>query len=230
MSSDNPLARAIELLRSERIEEAEDALLAMLRDDPKQPDALHFLGIVRHTQGYTDDAVELIRAALQQMPDHAGAWNNLGNVLLSAGRIEEATQAYERSAQVAEGHPESAKALSNLGSVYRKQGRMDEAETILRRAVVIRLDFGDAGYNLSNTLIAQGKLNEGLLANSRTIASWPRHLQARDQVIRALLILGERERAAQLYHDWLAEEPDNPLVHHHLAACLGEEQPERASD
>jgi predicted TPR repeat methyltransferase len=131
---------------------------------------------------------------------------------------------------VAEGHPESAEALSNLGSLYRKQGRMDEAEKVLRRAIVIRPDFGDAWYNLSKTLIAQGKLNEGLLANSRAIASWPRHLQARDQVIRALLILGEREHAAQLYREWLAEEPDNPLVHHHLAACLGEQQPERASD
>jgi predicted TPR repeat methyltransferase len=230
MSSDNPLARAIELLRSERIEDAEHALVAMLHDDPQQADALHFLGIVRHTQGYTDDAVELINAALQQMPDHAGAWNNLGNVLLSAGRIEAAAQAYERSAHVAEGHPESAEALSNLGSLYRKQGRMDEAEKVLRRAIVIRPDFGDAWYNLSKTLIAQGKLNEGLLANSRAIASWPRHLQARDQVIRALLILGEREHAAQLYREWLAEEPDNPLVHHHLAACLGEQQPERASD
>src|SRR5262249_19215862 len=91
-------------------------------------------------------------------------------------------------------------------------------------------DFADAWYNLSNVLIAQGKLNEGLLANSRAIALWPHHLQARDQVIRALLLLGERERAAQLYREWLAEEPDNPLAQHHLGACRGEAPPERASD
>jgi predicted TPR repeat methyltransferase len=224
------LGHAVDLLRNEQIEEAEEALRGVLEIEPEQPDALHFLGVVRHTQGRTDDAVALIRKALAQLPDHAGAWNNLGNVLLSAGRIDEATQAYEQGVQVARGHPDSADALNNLSTVYRKQGRPADAEAACRRALEVRPDFGNAWYNLSQALMAQGNLHEGLLANSRAITLWPHHLQARDQVIRALVLLGERVRAAQMYRDWLAEEPDNPLVQHHLAACLGEAQPERASD
>jgi predicted TPR repeat methyltransferase len=224
------LPRAIGLLRDEQIEEAEQALHDVLSAAPDQPDALHFLGVVRHTQGRTDDAVALIRRALAQVPDHAGAWNNLGNVLLSAGRIDEATEAYERGVQAAPGHPDAANALNNLGTVYRRQGRPVDAEAACRRALEARPDFGDAWYNLSLSLIAQGRVHDGVLANSRAIALWPRHLQARDQVIRALLLLGERDRAAQLYREWLAEEPDNPLAQHQLAACLAESQPERASD
>jgi predicted TPR repeat methyltransferase len=224
------LAQAIELLRHEQIEEAEQALSGVLRDAPGQPDALHFLGVLRHTQGHTDEAVVLIRQALAQLPEHAGAWNNLGNVFLSAGRIDEATEAYERGVQVAQGHPDSADALNNLGTVYRKQDRPADAEAACRRAIEVRPDFSDAWYNLSQALMAQGKLHDGLLANSRAIALWPHHLQARDQVIRALLLLGERERAAQLYREWLAEEPDNPVAQHQLAACVGEAQPARASD
>jgi predicted TPR repeat methyltransferase len=224
------LVEAIDLLRNEQIDEAEQALGDVLQADPTQPDALHFLGVLRHTQGRTDEAVTLIQSALAQMPGHAGAWSNLGNVLLSANRIEEATQAYERGVQAAPGHPDAAKVLNNLGTVYRKQGRPAEAEAACRRALDVQPDFGDAWYNLSQALMAQGKLHEGLLANSRAIALWPRHLQARDQVIRALLLLGERERAAQLYREWQAEEPDNPLVRHQLAACEGVDQPERASD
>ena len=90
------LAQAVELLRHEQIEEAEQALSGVLRDQPGQPDALHFLGVVRHAQGRSDEAVLLIRTALAHVPEHGGAWNNLGNVLLSAGRIDEATDAYER--------------------------------------------------------------------------------------------------------------------------------------
>lgn len=224
------LAQAIALLREEQIEQAEQALNDVLEAVPRQPDALHFLGVLRHTQGRVDEAVALIRETLAQLPDHAGAWNNLGNVLLSAGRIDDAVEAYERGVTVAPARTDSADALNNLGTVYRKQGRLADAEAACRRAIEARPDFGDAWYNLSQALIAQGNLHEGLLANSRAIAIWPRHLQARDQVIRALLLLGERERAAQLYREWLTEEPDNPLAQHQLAACLGEGQPERASD
>ena len=224
------LVQAIDLLREEQIEQAEQALNDVLAAAPGQPDALHFLGVLRHTQGRVDEAVGLIRQTLTQLPDHAGAWNNLGNVLLGAGRIDEATEAYEHGVRVAAGSADSADALNNLGTVYRKQGRLADAEAACRRALEVRSDFGDAWYNLSQALIAQGKLHEGLLANSRAIAAWPRHLQARDQFIRALLLLGERERAAQLYREWLAEEPDNPLAQHQLAACLGESEPERASD
>lgn len=227
---EDALARAIDLLRHEQIEQAEQALADILQDTPDHPDALHFLGVLRHAQGRTGEAVDLIQRALEQFPDHVGAWNNLGNVLLSAGHIDEATHAYERGVQVAPGHPDSADALNNLGTVYRKQGRLADAESSCRRALEARPDFGDAWYNLSHALLAQGKVNEGLIANSRAIASWPRHLQSRDQVIRALVLLGERERAAQLYREWLADEPDNPLVQHQLAACLGEAQPDRASD
>jgi len=224
------LSGAIDLLRSEQLEEAEAALNGLLRDAPDQPDALHFLGVLRHTQGRSDEAVALIRRSLDVVPGHAGAWNNLGNVLLAAGRIDEATQAYEHGVQAAPDDPETANALNNLGTVYRKRNRAADAEAACRRALEVRPDFGDAWYNLSLALMAQGKVHDGLIANSRAISLWPQHLQARDQVIRALLLLGERERAAKLYRQWLAEEPDNPLVQHQLAACLGENQPERASD
>ncbi len=71
------LTDAIDLLRAERIDDADAAFGALLARWPAQPDALHFLGVVRHTQGRSDEAVALIEQALEQIPEHAGAWNNL---------------------------------------------------------------------------------------------------------------------------------------------------------
>lgn len=224
------LQQAIALLRNEQIEQAEPALLAILQRWPHQADALHFLGVLRHTQGRPDDAVALIRQALALAPQLASAWNNLGNVLLSAGRLDDAVLAYEQVAAMAGTAPEAADAFNNLGTLHRKQGQLAVAEAACRRALALREDFGDAWYNLSLALLAQDKVHEGLLANSRAVMLWPRHLQARDQVIRALVLLGERQRAAELYREWLAEDPDNPVVQHQLAACLGEAPPERASN
>jgi predicted TPR repeat methyltransferase len=80
-------------------------------------------------------------------------------------------------------------------------------------------------------LIAQGRVHEGLLANSRAImsAARARALHA-SRSIRALVMLGQRDQALQLYREWLAEEPGNPIVLHQMAACLGQDAPDRASD
>ncbi len=229
-----PLADALQVavddLRHSRLPEAERALLAVLKRDPQQFDALHFLGVLRHQQGRSDEGAALITQALQQQPEHAGAWTNLGNVRLASGNTEAAVEAWQRSIVAAAGQPEAASPLCNLAGVYRKDGRVVEAEAACRQSLAAAPDFAEAWYSLSRLLMERGEIHEGLLANSRAIALWPQHLQAREQVIRALVMLGERERAAGLYREWLADEPDNPVVQHQLAACLGQAAPERASD
>jgi predicted TPR repeat methyltransferase len=224
------LQQGVNLLRAERLAEAEAAFQAVLARWPEQPDALHFLGLVRHAQRRSDDGVALIRRALALAPTEPGPWNNLGNVLVECLRLDEAAEAYRTSIAVAKGQPASAEALNNLGTVHRKRLAWAEAERCYREALALRPDFVDAWYNLSLALIGQGRVAEGLQANSRAIVLSPRHLQPRDQVVRALLLLGERERAAALYREWLAEDPANPVVQHQLAACLGDAAPERASD
>ena len=231
------LTAAVQALREGKIESAEAQIDAVLARWPGYDEAKHFLGVLRHEQGRSDDALALIGAVVLAQPGHGGAWNNLGNVLLSVGRADDARGAYQRATEAADGQPQAAAPLANMSRILRHQGRWAEAEASCRQALELCPDFAEAWFNLSLVLMNSGRINEGLLANSRAIALWPQHLQARDQVIRALLLLGEYARAAQLYRDWLAEEPDNPVVQHQLAACLGAmgqgnqaAVPERASD
>lgn len=230
------LAAAIDLLREERIDDAEPALQAILERWPGQPDALHYLGVLRHTQGRIDEAVSLIREALAAMPEFSGAWNNLGNVLLLAGRGDEAAEAYERAVRTARGGTESeaVRALNNLGVLHRKLHHIDRSELALREAVRRDPAFADAWYNLAITLIDMGRIPEGLTAHSKAVALWPEEAQSRQEVIRALTRLGEHERSARLLREWLAEDPGNPVAEHMLAACLAADSaaaaPPRASD
>ena len=223
------LRHAVDQLRQDDNAAAEQALLSMLQAEPQEPDALHFLGVLRHQQGHSEAGIALIRQSLALQPANAGAWNNLGNVLVHTGALDDAVQAYEQV--IAAGHEDSAaSAWSNLGAIHLRQGRPQAAEAACRQAVERLPDFAEAWYNLSLALMRQGRISEGLHANSRAITLWPQHLQARDQVLRALLLLGERERAAAMYREWLAEDPGNVVVQHQLAACLGKDPPPRASD
>lgn len=221
------LLRAVELLRTKATKPAEQILDAILERWPDQPDALHFLGILKHQQGQSDAAVTLIRRAIHGMPAVPGPWNNLGNVLVELQRFDEATDAYEKCLAL---DPEFSDALNNLASILRRQGLLEQSETLCRRVLALQPDLAQAWYNLSLTLLERGRISEGLTAHSRAIVLWPRHLQARNAVPRALVHLGRLDEAAQLYRDWLAVDPNNPVIHHHLAACTGGTVPERASD
>jgi predicted TPR repeat methyltransferase/Tfp pilus assembly protein PilF len=232
------LPQAIELagdlIRADELDEAEHLLGAVLARLPEQPDALHFLGMLRHAQGDTAGGIALIQQAISAMPTAWGAWNNLGNLLLQQRRFDEAAAAYARSIALGETPAQRAPAWNNLGTLHRKCRRLREAEAACRTAIDLVPDFADAWYNLSRILIEDGRVAEGLAANSRAVVLWPREVQARDQVIRALVLLGELEPAAALYRDWLREDPDNPVIQHQLAACLQADAeaktPARASD
>ena len=226
------LAAAVDHLRNERIDEAEPIFHRILERVPDQADALHFLGVLRHTQGRNDEAVDLIRQSLTVLPSNGSAWNNLGNVQLLAERASEAAEAYAKAVEFSDSKGNEAPlALNNLGVLYRKLHRLDDSERALRQSVERDPQFGDGWYNLSTTLIKQGRVNEGLLAHAKAVALWPEQVQSRQEVIRALLLLGERDRAARLLREWLASTPDNAVALHLLAACGHEgETPARASD
>jgi predicted TPR repeat methyltransferase len=58
----------------------------------------------------------------------------------------------------------------------------------------------------------------------------PRHPDARKLLGLAYYTLGETGKAAEVYRQWLADEPESPVAIHMLSACSGENVPLRASD
>jgi predicted TPR repeat methyltransferase len=221
------LEGAVALLRDKQLDEAEPVLRQVLKRWPGQGDALHFLGVLQHTRGRSEEALKLIQQACDALPQQPGPLNNLGNVLVEVQRFDEAVDAYGKALALA---PDHIDASNNLATIHRKRGEQAESEALCRRAIDARPDFAQAWYNLSLTLLEQGKVDEGLKAHSQAIVLWPRHLQARNAVPKALVQLGRLDEAAQLYREWLATDPDNPVIKHHLAACSGGAVPERASD
>jgi predicted TPR repeat methyltransferase len=224
------LAEAMTFVRRGQLDEAESVLGDVLAESPGQPDALHLLGLCHHERNDSEPAVELIREAISRWP--AGdpqvcvPWNNLGNVLLESGQLDAAVDAY-REAVAAQ--PAASGTWSNLSGLLRRLGRLDQAEQAARHAVVAAPADPNAWFTLARVLIEVGDVSGGLEAHAHGVALAPRDAIGREEVLRALAVLGHRDEAATLWSEWLDERPDDPIALHHHAACLGRPPP-RAAD
>ena len=221
------LRDAIERHRAGDLAAAEAAYAAHLAVAPDDPDALHFLGVLRHQQQRTDEAITLIRRALDTAPRYVDAWSNLGNLYKESGRLDEAEQAYRRALAIDRDHVGS---WNNLGVVLRARGKAPDAVTALRRALELAPGMADAWFNLGNALRSCGTLPGAITAYRRVLTLQPRHAHAQELLGRVLYVAGDRKEATTVFREWAAREPDNPVPAHMLAACSGVDVPARASD
>ncbi len=169
----------------------------------------------------------LIEKSLGLDPDQADVYNNLGIVFQSAGKLNEAIDAYRRAIAI---DPRHANAHSNLGVLLRAIGEPTAAEAEYRSAIEIAPDHIDAYTNLGILLNALGRSEEAAACYCKVITLRPKHPEARRLLALAHCVLGDVDGAIQIFEAWLDEEPDDPIARHMLSACTGRDVPARASD
>ena len=227
LSLPDALALALQIHRRGHLVEAETLYRKILDVAPDYADARHFFGVLMHQSGDSDAAVEMINQSIALNPGQPNYYNNLGNVLVEAGRLVEAADAYERVVALA---PEHANAHNNLGALSKAQGKFAEAAQAYQKAIELSPNHVDAHNNMGKLLSAQGRTKEAVAWYCKAITLMPDHPDARKLLGIAYYTLGQTEKAAEVYQQWLADEPENPIARHMLAACSGQNVPVRASD
>lgn len=231
LSLEDALKLAITLHRQGQLGLAEALYQRILTAFPSQPDALTFLGVLTHQRGDSDQGLALIQEAIGIDPGFSDRHLNLGTLLAECGRLEEAATAYRTAIQLAQDDgTRRANACNNLGAVLRYLDRPGEAFQAYEQAIAADPRFAEAYNNLGNLLESQGRHDDALRQYLKALVIAPRNGQSRKLMGMAHYALGQLDEAAQVYREWLAEEPDNPVAHHLLAACSGNQVPERASD
>lgn len=225
------LRQAMQAHQADDLDTAERLYREVLDLRVAQPDALHYLGVLCHQRGRSDEGVELIRTALQVTPKHPDAHNNLGNIHKECGRLPEAEACYRKAL---EHGPQHHNALSNLAVVLEAQERPQQAfeayEKLLKQAPRFAQGHYLLGLFLRNNAQGIEHIEQSVECFRKAYALEPRFVQALEGQSVSLYVLGRVDEAVQVYRDWLAREPDNPIPRHMLAACGGAEAPERAGD
>jgi Flp pilus assembly protein TadD len=155
----------------------------------------------------------LMRSRLRKYPDDFVAEANLGSVLESAGRYEEAIEHLERAVIV---RPKSAPAHNMLGTAYQAMGQSAPAATEFRTA--LRLDPAslDAAYNLGNALLAQNQPADAVACFQRVLRANPNDAAALSDLGSAYAMLGQFDQAVASFERSIQIRPANALAHYNL--------------
>jgi predicted TPR repeat methyltransferase len=218
------LQKALDAHTSGQLDRAESHYRQILARTTDNATALHFLGVLMHQKGASNEGVELIQKALAQMPDEAAWHNDLGNIFAQLGRDDEAVAVYVASLEI---DRNDAAVWNNLGAVLLRNDQLDNAVIALESAIVLNPQFEDALNNLGDALTRQGKIEAAARYYCTAYIAQPSNKPKRALAL-AYGMLGKSEDAARIYRLWLDEEPDNPIAKHLLAACSGLDVPARA--
>ena len=197
--------------------EAERLYAEVLRLQPKNVDALHFLGLLALQTHQTRRGVELIKKAVAIDPGFAPAHVNLGNGLLTMKRPEEALRSCDRAIAL---KPDYAAAHNIRGNALISLKRPEEALASFDKAIALRPGYAEAYNGRGKPLNDLKRLEEALASCDQAIALNPGYAEAYNNRGNALQDLGLFEEALASYDKAIALNPGYAEAHKNRAGPL----------
>ncbi|MGE4065087.1 MAG: tetratricopeptide repeat protein [Rhodospirillaceae bacterium] len=117
--------------RAGRLEDAEAAYRKVIKINPRNPDALHLLGLVLSQRGDAQQGIAFIRKALAVRDDFPDAHLNAARLLAEAGDLEGAVQHLRGALR----YQQKPIIYCDLGNLLRAQGKDAEALAAFRSAM-----------------------------------------------------------------------------------------------
>lgn len=195
---------AADLMRQNRLAEAERLFRTLADQDPRNADALHALGLIAHRMGRGDQAVELLTRALRAAPGSPAILCNRGLVQASRERFKEALADYDRALAL---NPLFAEAAFNRANALGRMGRLPLALQAYDKAISI--DPGRAPWRAARAelLLRMERQEEAVTGFRDAVGLDPGLAAAHAQLGDLLLRRGELDAAAEALSQALALNP-----------------------
>jgi protein O-GlcNAc transferase len=185
---------ALQLHRTGRLAEAEQAYRRLLAGEPNHHHALHFLGVLKAQAGDMAAAVDLIARSLALHGDNPPAEFHLAEALYFLGRLGDATAHYRRAIA---GDGEFVAAYGGLARALLATGALGEALAVAEQG--LKRD----GRN-PDLLAQAGDILRLLQRGAEAQSCYSRALEAAPDYLAALLGVGYLRLEDGLYDDALA--------------------------
>ncbi len=223
------LALAMRIHQRREFDDAEQVYKRILETWPDSPDAWHYYGMLEFQRDNEKEGIAAVRKAIELHPPYFDAHANLGNMLLTVGRVQEAAHHLNRALTI---KPDAMQPRVALSVMLRVLKRIDEAEAMIRPALDLEEGRNSAAVHnsIANVLAVQERTDEAIEHFRRAHELNPDLDNTRARLAFILAYTGKLEEAASLFARRLTQAPDDAEAKHMLAACGGAPVPDRASD
>jgi tetratricopeptide (TPR) repeat protein len=211
------LQEGLLLLRQGAIDEAVGRFLEVIRSDPGNAEALHYLGLAQLQQRKFAEAADSFGKSVKIAPRHAAVHSLLGVALRELGQHEKALGSFNRA--IAE-QPDFVDAYIQLANLAVALGRPGEAIAAYDRLLRLNPGFADGWSNRSVLLHSVGRHAEALASSERAIALKPDFPEALLNRGNSLRKLGRFAEAVSSYEAAIRCQPALVQAHFSQGAAL----------
>ncbi|MGH8023691.1 MAG: tetratricopeptide repeat protein, partial [Limisphaerales bacterium] len=174
------------------------------------------LGDLLIQRGQIDAAIAQYKKSVAIHPDQ-GVFHNLGNALLSRGRISEAWQVFQMELKY---DPGSASAWADFGNACLQTGRTGEAIQYLKKAYQKSPNDPMICYNLGNAYVQKKQLEAAIQYWQRAVDLEPYFPMANNNLANAMIFERRIPEAIEHWQRALAAQPDMVSAQVNLAWVL----------
>ncbi|MFB2833840.1 tetratricopeptide repeat protein [Floridanema evergladense] len=178
-------------------------------------------GIQRLEAGKYEQAERIYLQIIEQVPDRAIAYKNLGNVALHQGKLVEAIAYYQKGIEL---EPNEAITYYHLAIAFHQLDRLEEAIACYREFLGFNPNDPITLNNLGNALQRQGKFAEAIDCYQKSLALDDTNALAYNNLGTAFNSQGNLAAALACFEQGLILEPNNAESHYNLATFYQEQR------
>ena len=221
LTLDQALKKGIEAHKAGKAQEADRYYTAILKANPKHPDANHNMGVLAVGVSKVEEALPFFKTALKANPDIAQYWLSYINALIKLDRIADAKTALNQ-----------AKNKGTEGDGFEQiEQRIGSSQN---PDVVDSLNVQDPSQEQQQALITlygQGQYQEVLNRASQLQDRFPNSVVLYNIIGTINQSLGKLDEAIEVFKQTLSIKPDSAEVNYNMGNALrGKGKPEEALD
>jgi len=237
------LQQGVDAHKEGRMQDAHRLYAAILKVQPKHPDANHNTGLLTVGDGKIELALPFFKTALEANPSNVQFWYSHivalikleklidAKVLLDQAKskgikgvdFDQLEQRLSDTNKALSTKPDYAAVYNNMGLTLQEQSKLEEAIEAYKKALSIKPNYANAFNNMGITLQEQGKLKEAIEAYRKALSIKPDYAIAYSNMGITLQEQGKLEEAIEAYKKALSIKPDYAIAYSNMGITFQEQ-------
>ena len=214
------LQQALAAHNRKELQEAEKLYRAVLKFQPKNPDANHYLGVLALAVNKPVLALPLLKTALDANRNIERYWIGYINGLIKVKQFEKAKKFIRQGKKQGVVLKRAPDVYNSLGIALKADGKLKEAEEIFRKAISLAPSSHVLHVNLGNTLQELNRVDDAVKNFKKAILLKPDFAETHFNLANTLQLAERYAEAVVVYKQAIDLNPKHVVAFNNLGFAL----------